>query len=82
MAALMLEEISQWKLEAHEEDNARYFYKPKEYDRLVAGDICYVIGRKGSGKSAIAANIGGTEEFDVFTASLSFKDFPFNLLYE
>lgn len=82
MALEDFEEISRWKLEAHEEDTSRYFYRPQEYDRLLAGDICYVIGRKGSGKSAIAANIAKTSSYDHFTASLSFKDFPFNLLYD
>ena len=82
MTAAQLNEISKWKLEAHEEDNARYFFRPTEYERLLDGDICYVVGRKGSGKSAIAANIARTEEFDTFTATLSFKDFPFNILYE
>lgn len=75
-------EIADWRLEAKEEDSARYFYAPPELRRISTGGISYVIGRKGSGKTAVAEHINGLEGWDTAIQNLSFKSFPFNLLYE
>lgn len=75
-------EISKWKLEAKEEDNFRYFLETGDISDLISGDSCYVIGRKGSGKTAIARHIAGQESFDTFSRTLSFKAFPFRELYK
>lgn len=83
-----LKEISEnWKLEAKQENNIRYFYHVNEAKKILAGDKFYVIGRKGCGKSAISEYVLNLNERDVnsgyktFTEKLSFKNFPFNDLY-
>lgn len=40
-----------------------------------------VIGRKGAGKTAICRYFETENTFDQFSLKLSFKEFPFNLLY-
>ncbi|RYX80079.1 hypothetical protein EON83_30165 [bacterium] len=77
-----LEEIKEWKLEAGEEDNDRYFYHINEVDAVRRGDRNFVIGRKGSGKTAIAENISLLADYNIFVRRLSFKNFPFNELYK
>ena len=41
-----------------------------------------VIGRKGEGKTALAQYICGQSGSDIFTEKMTFKNFPFNILYE
>lgn len=41
-----------WKLEAKLEQD-RYFYNYKEVQTILDNERCYVIGRKGTGKTAI-----------------------------
>ena len=54
----VLSEISEkWKLEAKQEDNLRYFFHVKEAEKVLSGEKFYVVGRKGSGKSAISQYI-------------------------
>lgn len=77
-----LEEIREnWKLDAKTENTERYFFHVKELERIVAGRRSYVIGRKGTGKTAISQFIVGFADPKVFTEKLSFKNFPFNELY-
>jgi len=71
---------SEWKLEAKQED-IKYFYSVKEVNALLNGTKYYIIGRKGSGKTAIAKHLYEISEPKVFTEKLSFKNFPFNYLY-
>jgi hypothetical protein len=77
----LLNELSNWKLEAKLEDTDKYFYDVKELESLISGDKSYLIGRKGTGKTAIAQKIFKINSYNVFTESLSFKNFPFNDLY-
>lgn len=77
----LVEEVAKWKLEAKSEDNDRYFYHVKEASRIETGDKCYVIGRKGSGKTAISEYLCGMQRDDTFSDKLTFKNFPFNELY-
>lgn len=77
-----IKEISKWKLEAKLENASKYFYQTSDLDLIETGDKCYVIGRKGSGKTAIAEWLYGKSEFNYFTQKLSFKNFPFNELYK
>jgi hypothetical protein len=77
-----LAEIANWRLEAKEEDSARYFYAQPELSGVSSGRISYVIGRKGSGKTAVAEHINSLHGFDTAIQNLSFKSFPFNLLYD
>lgn len=78
----LLEEVSNWKLEAKLENTDRYFYHTRAVDRLIQGQKSYVIGRKGSGKTAICEHLATTLSADYFAQKLTFKNFPFNRLYE
>ena len=78
----VLQEIAnKWKLEARQEDNLKYFFHTNESSKILSGDKFYVIGRKGSGKSAISEFILSNKSYNVFAEKLSFKNFPFNELY-
>lgn len=82
MNKVILQEIaSNWKLEARQEDNLKYFFHTEESSKILNGDKFYVIGRKGSGKSAISEFILSKQSDSVFAEKLSFKNFPFNELY-
>jgi hypothetical protein len=70
-----------WKLEAKLEDTEKYFFYSAEVDNIIKKDKCYVIGRKGSGKSAICEYLIKRKSHNVFSTKLSFKNFPFNELY-
>ncbi len=82
MSGHILEQIEDWKLEAKLEDNARYFYHTKIVDRILKGKKLYVIGRKGTGKTAITENLVSRKDNGYFAQKLTFKNFPFNKLYE
>src|ERR1700680_1492638 len=69
----LLEEISSWKREAKSEDNDRYFWHVREVDHIARGDKYFVIGRKGSGKTAICEYFNRQRQFNVFAEKLSFK---------
>ena len=78
-----LREISNWKLEAKLEDVVKYFCPMPEIDNLIGGRKSYVIGRKGTGKTALVEYISdntGTKN-GVTSRKLTFKNFPFNELY-
>jgi hypothetical protein len=77
----LLQEISAWKREAKAEDNDRYFWHVREVDQIAKGDKYFVIGRKGTGKTAISEYFNRLQTFDSFAEKLSFKNFPFNELY-
>jgi Cdc6-like AAA superfamily ATPase len=77
-----LQEISRWSIEAKEEDNDRYFFHFADVNLIENGRRNYVIGRKGTGKTAIAEHIHSQQSSNIFAKSLSFADFPFNILYE
>ncbi len=77
----LLKEIAGWKLEAKAEDNDRYFFHVREVEKIKEGERCYVIGRKGSGKTAISEYFSKLTEYNIFTEKLTFKNFPFNELY-
>jgi hypothetical protein len=77
----LLKEISEWKLEAADEDSRRYFYYIDEVRMLENGERSIVIGRKGTGKTAICRYFETQTSYNKFCIKLSFKEFPFNLLY-
>lgn len=77
----LLGEVSKWKLEAADEDSQRYFYHLSEVESLEDGENSVVIGRKGTGKTAICRYFETEKDYDRFSLKLSFKEFPFNLLY-
>ncbi|MCD8366370.1 MAG: hypothetical protein LUC83_11380 [Clostridiales bacterium] len=72
--------VETWHLEAKQEDDS-LFYCLDEVESIKNGKKCYVIGRKGMGKTAIAEYLYNQREANVFSERLSFKNFPFNLLY-
>lgn len=74
----------QWDPEASNEPDDIYFYSPSYIDKLFDGRCYYVIGRKGTGKTAISRyiEIQNNGVNGSFSEKLSFKNFPFNLLYE
>lgn len=72
--------IHNWSVEAKKENSA-YFYNVSEVSAIINGQKTYVIGRKGSGKSAIAQHLSKIHDYKTFTKKLSFKNFPFNILY-
>ncbi len=80
----LLAKISEWQLEAKSEDNLRYFYHLNEVDLILQGKKNYLIGRKGTGKTAISEHIAkmGNGTAGIYTEKLSFNNFPFNELYE
>lgn len=71
----------EWKLESKEED-LKYFCYIDEVQMLLNGEKNIVVGRKGEGKTAIAQYIYNINEYNVFSTQLTFKNFPFNKLYE
>lgn len=71
----------EWKLEAKQEPS-EYFHFINEANDIISGRKNLVIGRKGEGKTAIAQYVYDQQAHDIFTAKLSFKNFPFNILYE
>jgi Cdc6-like AAA superfamily ATPase len=77
----LLKTIADWKLEAKLEDNDRYFFHTSDVDLLENGSRCYVIGRKGTGKTAISEHLHNKISHDRFSQKLTFKNFPFNDLY-
>lgn len=70
-----------WKLEAKLEDTEKYFFYSTEVDNIIKKGKCYIIGRKGSGKSAICEYLIKRKKHNLFSTKLSFKNFPFNELY-
>jgi hypothetical protein len=80
----LIKEIStNWKLEAKSEDVGRYFFHMNEVEAILSGAKNYVIGRKGTGKTAISEFILGKGRIQdgSYCEKLSFKNFPFNDLY-
>ncbi len=72
--------VQGWNVEAKLEDS-KYFFMYKEVHAILNNRKCYVIGRKGAGKSAICNYITKIKEYNVFSSKLSFKAFPFNSIY-
>lgn len=70
-----------WKLDALQESTDRYFFNYNEVNAILNEEKCYVIGRKGMGKTAICQHIIANKSHDCFSEKLSFKNFPFNDLY-
>lgn len=75
-------EIASWSIEALDEDIGRYFYHFDEVSLVENGKKNFVIGRKGTGKTAIAEYIKNKNVKSGMARLLSFKNFPFNQIYE
>ena len=81
MTKKLLSAVEDWKLEAKLEDNERYFYHLDLVNKLEKGSRSYVIGRKGTGKTAICEHLFQNKSYNNFSQKLTFKNFPFNILY-
>lgn len=81
MSIELLKEVSKWKLEAKLEDTTRYFFHINIVDQITSGEKSFVIGRKGTGKTAITEHIVKEKKYSRFAKKLSFKNFPFQDLY-
>ena len=64
-----------WHLEARQESREFFFYID-EVGMLREGKKCYVIGRKGMGKTAISEYLYKSKEPQAFSERLSFNNFP------
>jgi hypothetical protein len=82
MSNLLKEIVDEWKLDAKHENSEKYFFPITNLDKIIRGEINYIIGRKGAGKTSICEHIIGISEPKVFSEKLSFKHFPFANLYE
>lgn len=71
-----------WKQDAKSEAASHYFYFYEEVNDILEGKKFFIIGRKGSGKTAICQHIIDKKEPETFAIKLSFKNFPFNILYK
>lgn len=78
--AVYREILDNWSVEAKKE-RKEYFYNVDDVNLILQGKRNLVIGRKGSGKTAIAQHLCEIRAADVFSEKLSFKNFPFNILY-
>jgi hypothetical protein len=81
MTITVQREVAGWKLEGRLEDNVKYFYPPPGLSAIESGRASYVVGRKGSGKTAIGEYMYLSNAHTTFTNKLTFKNFPFNDLY-
>ncbi len=82
MSKRLLQEVENWKLEAKLEDTRRYFFHTAIVDKLNNGSKAFVIGRKGTGKTAITEHLARELSPVKFAKKLSFKNFPFGDLYD
>jgi len=71
-----------WSEEAKTEDTKRFFYHSDVIEKIEQNNKYFIIGRKGSGKTAIAKHLEKNLNYDTFPVKLNFKSFPFNILYE
>lgn len=79
---LLLKEIKDnWRAEAKLEDAMKYFYHLEEVSQISNGNKSFVIGRKGTGKTAISEYLFNQKTFDCYTDKLDFQYFKFNELY-
>ncbi len=79
----ILEAATHWRLDASQEEGD-LFYEFDGFEEIRSGLRSIVIGRKGSGKTSIAETLvrAAREDSKILACVLSFKDFPFNFLYE
>jgi len=76
-----LETIADWPLEARD-DSDRLFFENRFSDAIADGRKIFVIGRKGTGKTAICEHIENLQRPNKYSILQSFKNFPFNEIYE
>lgn len=72
-----------WKVNAKNEDNPRFFFPMRGMDRVLEGDVQLVLGRKGTGKTAIIQHLHSLQKAGecLRVSTLSFTRFDFTQLY-
>ncbi|EGR1699755.1 hypothetical protein HYN73_02210 [Vibrio parahaemolyticus] len=68
-----------WMLEARSEDSNALFYHPPWLNKIKLGRKIFVVGRKGTGKTAIAEHIKGLSG-DSISHELAFSEYPIEYL--
>lgn len=71
--ALIESIANNWKLDAKMEDSSKYFFNYEEVNDIISNKKCYVIARKGAGKTAISEHIIRNKSYDSFAEKLCFK---------
>lgn len=80
MSENILERVDFGHIDAEADPNLiRYFLETDSYKRIFNGDKMYVIGRKGTGKSAIYLTIEGIKNPDILVSGLSFDYYPWHI---
>ena len=78
----ILDEICEWRQEERGSASRRYFYAFDAVREIMSGRRCFVIGRKGAGKTSIAEHVKSISSDDTLVQKLTFRAFPFNRLYD
>lgn len=76
----LLNAISEWKHDASEEELHAIYYSTAAASRIESGSATFAIGRKGTGKTAIAKYIATQASRTTHCATLSFKNFPLEVM--
>ena len=69
-----LNEIAQWKIDASHKLNRRYFYKPTVLSSIENGSAPLIVGRKGTGKTALALHLADNVPRHRFASYLDFRE--------
>ena len=72
----------QWYLDSKQENSIYFYHHESIIRKILNGRKFYIIGRKGTGKTAISKYIIENSDYNIFTEKLTFKNFPFNDLYD
>lgn len=80
----ILEAMEDWEISASNEAIVKYFFPVKGLKAIENGKKVFIVGRKGTGKTAIAEYIidKAKNTFDAFATLISMENFPFELLYK
>jgi len=74
--------VIKWGADAAEQDSNlhNYFFRIPRFDEVVSGNIRYIVGRKGTGKTAVFEKLNSDFDNDPMNSviNLSFGDFPLN----
>lgn len=77
----LIDAVANWKIEATREDPDRFFWQPDTFSQIEGGEVQFVLGRKGTGKTAISHRLYSKKEYNRFATKLDFKSFPFEIIY-